>query len=89
MPLIKISSNEKVFQNLKKLLVDLKGSPNFTIRKKATTNERNQTVILPNIYFEGQKKELQDREKKEIERSINQFKTLKEINDTLLKVPGT
>lgn len=43
---------------------------------------------LPNIGFKDKNQELIEKETKEIEKSLRQFKTLKDINDILLKSTG-
>ncbi|CDW72708.1 kelch motif family protein [Stylonychia lemnae] len=95
MPQIKVSSNEEVFNNLKKLLVDLKGNTDPTKlmklkqkRKLQLDLENDQSYsLLPQIVLEEKKKEIQEKEQKQIEKSINQFKTLKDLNESLLKLP--
>lgn len=44
-------------------------------------------VALPNINYRDKKKELMERENKEIINSLKQFNTLKDLNETLLRVP--
>ncbi len=45
----------------------------------------NQTDILPNIGFRDKNQEILEKEQREIEKSLRQFRTLKDINDVLLK----
>eukprot|EP00347_Sterkiella_histriomuscorum_P003273 403364919 len=94
MPKIKVSSNEEVFQNLKKILVDLKGNSSLLFSKRKGNYENSQADMsfyqsqLPDIIIvDEKKKKLKEQEQKQIEKSINQFKTLKDLNESLLKLP--
>lgn len=91
MPKIKVFSNETTFQNMKSILMDVKGGEK--IKGKSVQRRQGSLTAVPSVVgdigkvtYEQRLKIIEDIKQKDIEKSILQFKTLKDINQTLLKV---
>jgi hypothetical protein len=94
MPKIRVEAKDSTQRHLKVLLESLAGSAKLPQTNKSAldyASGRNGNAFsgpaLPDINYRDKKQEMEQKEQRDILKSLRQFRTLKDLNDTLMKVP--